>query len=1429
MHPISRWLLSTLPLDSNAPPRLASASLEALGELALATGIALKPSVHQIIPHVLEIMQDQSSASKQRTSLRTLGQIAGSTGYVISPYLEYPSLLSQATDILPATKRAPWSLRREVIRTLGILGALDPDRYHAVASRTSKRGAVGGAYFEEIDHGENSEENQVSKHNELSRKRSATNNVSGVHNSADEDKPAYLYMYEQYAMVAQPVSNLRPPRRMTPADDEFYPTVAILALMRIFREPALTVHYGTVAQAIMFIFQSLGLGCVPYLKTVVPHVTNTLRICSSKLRESLLKQLATLSLIVREHLRSYVADIFEVAEEFWNNHLATIFVLVSNIATAVPDEFKKFAPNLIRRLLGALDESNVADWTRASNPDRRMIEDHSQKLSLVLSNLSSLRFVLNEYLHVLVPALLRLADSLASISASGDASLSKKKQADLSVLVYLTLSNLLSTLEVPSNPASIAYFGQSSAKRKSVSEHGLPSRVIHPLIRILKEKPPADISVGKAMVETICICAKLIGHPDFLSVYGIVVRETIQDWEAFISASNVRDIRMYQQSPLSTYDAVLDGMLGAAASPSVTFGLEARRVSQIGFVQSNNNLMQTGETEVSYEQPVAPQLSSRESVTSTKKVNQANLQRAWDVSQRSSMDDWDEWMRRLAIELLRQAPSQALRACASLAQAYQPLARELFSAAFACCWDGLSDSYRENLVGALQKAFVSNVSPEILQALLNLAEFMEHDPSGGLPIEISVLANLALKCRSYAKALQYMERDYRLAPSNASVEALISINRKLDLQDAALGILKVSSLGDAILSDVQIGDELSTKFARHHAYEMCYSVMWNQEGAHQTQLGPGDITAKQELWLAKLGSWQEALAVYEQKLDRDPEDFEAMLGCMRCQTAGGEWKRVLEIAENNWQNLSLFATTEENKVQDHTSPKSQKKAIRMCAHAAWRLGNWDDLEKYSAELVRGASGATTEFSAPSSAALDPTEMTVDYEGAFYNAISYVHKREWSAAAGAIDAARKAMDGRLTALLAESYSRAYPSMVTAQTLSEMEEIIELRKVEERERRGSHLHAVNKQSYEDSRQRLLSVWKSRLAGCRRDAEVHSSILAVRSLILGPEDDLESILSLSELSRQAQRHKFAEMVLLDPLKSLDADIDGYSFGLSDSLGIEVDLSRLKNSIGSYSSSIDRILQGQLSDIAVQYGPHHENWSRRIVGEAGGFDKLMIQYRLYSAYVKHLWYTDRKDDAMIRMEKLASVIDMVTQCENIAQTELLSTCWVELGEWKIAGIVSPKSFIPEELQVEVLSAFKRATMLKGCGYRAWHAWALLNFRLALQYSDDDNIISNNQRNARVLRNHVVAAINGFVNAISLGTVRWSASVQQDLLNFLTCLFKFGNLQDVALFINQCIGSIAIEAWLGVLPQLLARIHIKHPSIRSVLHPLLERLGEVS
>lgn len=54
-------------------------------------------------------------------------------------------------------------------------------------------------------------------------------------------------------------------------------------------------------------------------------------------------------------------------------------------------------------------------------------------------------------------------------------------------------------------------------------------------------------------------------------------------------------------------------------------------------------------------------------------VNEAVLRRAWESSQRSTPEDWAEWARHFAVELLRNSPSPALRANYRLAEVFYRL------------------------------------------------------------------------------------------------------------------------------------------------------------------------------------------------------------------------------------------------------------------------------------------------------------------------------------------------------------------------------------------------------------------------------------------------------------------------------------------------------------------------------------------------------------------------------------------------------------------------------------------------------------------------------------------------------------------------------------------------------------------------------------
>ncbi|KAM0787611.1 hypothetical protein ACM66B_003678 [Microbotryomycetes sp. NB124-2] len=272
-------------------------------------------------------------------------------------------------------------------------------------------------------------------------------------------------------------------------------------------------------------------------------------------------------------------------------------------------------------------------------------------------------------------------------------------------------------------------------------------------------------------------------------------------------------------------------------------------------------------------------------------VNQVNLKHAWEPVDRAKPDDWREWMKRLSVQLLKSSPSLSLRACANLAEVYNPLARDLFNAAFVSCWTELYDQYQEELVRAIQTALAApSLPPEITQTLLNLAEFMEHDDKV-LPIPISTLGAYALKCRAYAKALHYKELEVLTDPSLQTIEELIRINNSLQQPDVSVGIL----------------------------------IYANQ--VHNLEL--------KEEWYIELERWEDALAALNRKAQEQPDSFEVTLGRMRCLHALGEWESLAQLAQVNWTRAN----------QD-----MKRKIAPLAAAASWGLAQWESMDLYISVL-----------------------------------------------------------------------------------------------------------------------------------------------------------------------------------------------------------------------------------------------------------------------------------------------------------------------------------------------------------------------------------------------------------------------------------------------------------------------------------------------
>ncbi|CCF56244.1 hypothetical protein KAFR_0A08100 [Kazachstania africana CBS 2517] len=696
-------------------------------------------------------------------------------------------------------------------------------------------------------------------------------------------------------------------------------------------------------------------------------------------------------------------------------------------------------------------------------------------------------------------------------------------------------------------------------------------------------------------------------------------------------------------------------------------------------------------------------LVTREAEASTDKlpINQSVLKVTWDCSQQRTREDWQEWIRRLSLQLLKESPSHALRACSGLASVYYPLARELFNVSFASIWSELYTQYQEDLIQSLCHALSSPQNPpEIHQTLLNLVEFMEHDDKA-LPISSQTLGEYAEKCHAYAKALHFKEAKFLQEPVDNSIfESLISINNQIHQNDSAVGILK---------------------YAQKH-YDL----------------------PLQETWYEKLQRWEDALDAYSKRREAGDNSNEVIMGQMRSYHALSDWDNLSKIASERWTISDL---------------NIQKKMAPLAASAAWSLGEWDKIEQYI-DVMK--------------------DQSPDRE--FFGAVLSLHRNDFDEAERRIFNARDLLVTEISALLNESYNRAYNVIVRSQLITELEEIIVFKKLP---------------TYSPKSATIRNTWNKRLLGCQKSVDVWQRALKVRSLVIKPKQDMHMWIKFANLCRKSGKLNLAEKALNTLLED--------------------------NSDPAHSSkAAPPVVYAQLKYL----------W-------ASGANEEALRYLIgFTSRMVHDLGLDPNN--MIAQ----SVIQNATVSPSFFEeyTKLLARCFLKQGEWRIA--LQPNWTV--ENPDAILGSYLLATHFDERWYKAWHNWALANFEVIstitanksigfatetddFQVDKKDDIefgtIEINKRKypAELIQRHVVPAIKGFFHSISLS----EASALQDTLRLLTLWFTFGGTSEAAAAMYDGFKLIKIGNWLEVLPQLISRIHQPDELVSRSLLSLLSDLGK--
>lgn len=795
---------------------------------------------------------------------------------------------------------------------------------------------------------------------------------------------------------------------------------------------------------------------------------------------------------------------------------------------------------------------------------------------------------------------------------------------------------------------------------KNINLSQMSSRIVQALVRILNTE---DKELIKATMNTLSLLLLQLGA----------------DFTVFIPIINKTLVKNHIQH--SIYDQLVNKLLNNEGLPT--------------------NILTDREFDSSKKEPV-----EAESAAKKLPVNQLVLKNTWDCSQQRTKEDWQEWIRRLSIQLLKESPSHALRACSGLAGIYFPLARELFNASFSSCWTELYTQYQEDLIQSLCAALSSPQNPpEIHQTLLNLVEFMEHDDKP-LPIPIQTLGKYAQRCHAYAKALHYKEVEFIQEPSTSTIESLISINNQLHQTDAAIGILKHAQ--------------------RHH-----------------------DLQLK-ETWYEKLQRWEDALSAYNQRESAGEDSFEVTMGKMRSLHALGEWEHLAELSSEKWSI---------------SKPDVRNVMAPLAAGAAWGLGQWDKIEQYIS--VMKPQSPNKEF---------------------FDAVLSLHRNNFDEAEKHIFNARDLLVTEISALINESYNRAYSVVVRSQIIAELEEIIKYKKL-----------PLNS----EKRIMIRNTWNKRLLGCQKNVDVWQRVLRVRSLVVKPKQDMQVWIKFANLCRKSGRMGLAQKAL--------------------------------NSL-----------------LEEGGDPEHPNTARAPPPVVYAQLKYLWATGSQKEALRHLIGFTSRMAHDLGLDPSNMIAQSVPQNSIIAPhhvkdyTKLLARCFLKQGEWRISLQSNWRMENPDA----ILGSYLLATHFDDNWYKAWHNWALANFEVISMITSgpkDHSVnglrpstngvykVENGMMGSdtftpeggsypiELIQRHVIPAIKGFFHSISLS----EASSLQDTLRLLTLWFTFGGIPEAAQAMHEGFNMIKIGYWLEVLPQLIARIHQPNKVVSRSLLSLLSDFGK--
>ena len=982
-------LLSKLNMYQN-DIRFASSIITIVGQLASQSGADELDHFEPLIPFLIESMRDFYYIQLKHTSLWTIGQIIQNTGYVIEPYKKYPELLNVLLSFLQTETST--KVRHETMRTLGIIGAIDPLEYKRNAMLKS---ITSPDDLNTIDH-----------------------NCETKYPVATESKLAVLEPYEIL---------------MSSHLDEYYPAMTVDILMKIVKTAIAVNPRKDAIQALVFAMRVLDTRSSNYVEYIMPTFLEIIKNVNDNVAIDTIMQLGLLVTYIKKSIDPYVDEIIKIVEFYWSMNekqtfVGTLIDLMQSIVNVMDFDFKNYLPKFLPLVLKKLE--------------REIHNNKTTNVNKLLNLLRSLAQCMGNYFHLILPSLTASLNN--KITDRGI-----KQEIMFTLYTYakhMTLTEYIAMIfqcfvrlfeQYPTTinqlPLQTQTFTSCISTQKGVSVIVVPSSLTS-----LKINGHSDLI--SLVLETLYIIARQVGQP--FSIYKQMFDKVLAKSKTYCKLYE-HMLSCYNEAlNLSTNSQSASQAIHEEGSSAATNRHQATKPTEPMVPTTTNSV---DSKEKIYIENVKARYEKAEQLVSRDEWRERYNYFFYLIFDFTHIHFFKISFRKFKIVVVEETPQPSLKTCSLIAHDSVP--QDLFNVCFMSVFIKVTPTQIAELERYLDLALRNSDVHDIIKSILNLSEYMERCEIT-FRLDRRLLAEKAFSVRAYAKSLHYVEQEFASStqPSSEILEQLVTLNHELQRTEAAAGVLDYGNKYFKNL-DMRVKERWYEKLHDWSKALNAYEKELNLEqpavlsaasaNLSGFQTDPKTLTAaKLELLLGKmrclkgLGDWaklknvcndiisciSQLTPIRDDNNDERPEERASIFPISPIQPSPQVAVHKKRISNINDHQILLTHQQQQN---------LKSKIAEMGAAASWGLSDWNSMDTYVRMLPEKS-----------------------YEGSLYRAVLSVNKNDFESTLMHIEDTREILDVDLTSMAFQSYDRAYQAIIETQVLSELEEIITYKKNEEK---------------------------------------------------------------------------------------------------------------------------------------------------------------------------------------------------------------------------------------------------------------------------------------------------------------------------------------------------------------------------------------------